>query len=91
MSASLLPSLVARVRAVHPGDLILVRTPGRFYSFFRSLASHDCDHIAVVMPNQVFLHVGPPSIRLLPLQLLLTHTRQPIVTMALPFILLMLT
>jgi hypothetical protein len=34
---------------------------------------------AIVMENGMFLHVGPPTIRLLPVELLLTPNRRPLV------------
>ena len=34
-----------RVEAVRPGDIILVRTGGTFYKFFRSVAGHGFDHL----------------------------------------------
>jgi len=66
-----------RVQLLQPGDLIIVRTPGTFYRFFRGLAGHKFDHLAIVMENGMFLHVGPPTIRLLPVELLLQENRQP--------------
>ena len=39
----------------------------------------DCLSQAIVMENGMFLHVGPPTIRLLPVELLLTPNRRPLV------------
>jgi hypothetical protein len=71
--------LCALKSAVKPGDLIIVRTPGYFYTVFRGLAGHSFDHLAIVLNNHEFLHVGPPLIRLLPIELLLQPNRNPIV------------
>jgi len=68
-----------RAALLSPCDLIVVRTPGTFYSLFRSAAKHKVDHLAIVMENGQFLHVGPPTIRLLPVELLLTPNRRPLV------------
>ena len=38
-----------------------------------------CAVQAIVMENGMFLHVGPPTIRLLPVELLLTPNRRPLV------------
>lgn len=38
-----------------------------------------CACQAIVMENGMFLHVGPPTIRLLPVELLLTPNRRPLV------------
>lgn len=68
-----------RVEAVRPGDIILVRTGGAFYKFFRSVAGHSFDHMAVVLEHGLVLHVGPPDIRLLPASLLLCPGKEPLV------------
>lgn len=72
-------SLAERRNALQPGDLIIVRTPGTFYKFFRGLAGHKFDHLAIVLNDGMFLHVGPPTVRLLPVELLLDPTRSPVV------------
>ena len=71
--------LSARSSAVQPGDLILVRTPGSVYALFRRVSGHVYDHLAVVMEGGQVLHVGPPTIRLLPVALLLQPSRHPVV------------
>ena len=38
-----------------------------------------CTYQAIVYPNGMFLHIGPPTIRLLPVELLLEPKRQPMV------------
>ena len=68
-----------RAAMLQPGDLIVVRTPGTFYHLFRRAAKHSVDHLAIVVENGMFLHVGPPTIRLLPVELLLTPNRRPLV------------
>jgi hypothetical protein len=68
-----------RAAVLQPGDLIVVRTPGTFYRVFRSAANHKVDHLAIVVEKGMFLHVGPPTIRLLPVELLLTPNRRPLV------------
>jgi len=60
-------------------DLVLVVTPGWVYREFRRLASHSYDHLAIALSAHSVLHVGPPTIRLLPASLLLQPRRQPLV------------
>jgi hypothetical protein len=71
--------LKERARALRPADLILVRTPGAFYSLFRAVSAHEYDHLAVVLEHGLVLHVGPPNLRLLPVELLLDPRRRPMV------------
>ena len=70
--------LAPRRAAVRCGDLILIRTPGRLYRYARIVADQAYDHVAVVMRNGMFLHIGPPLIRLLPVELILEPKRTPI-------------
>lgn len=71
--------LIQLKQALKPGDLLIVRTPGQFYRLFRLFTGHKFDHLAIVMNNNEFLHVGPPDIRLLPIELLLQPNRKTIV------------
>lgn len=71
--------LDARISQVQAGDIILTRTPGTFYGCFRKMAGQTYDHLAIVMDSQQFLHVGPPRIRLLPVPLLLSDARSPLI------------
>ncbi|XXQ34106.1 Uncharacterized protein PBTT_04570 [Plasmodiophora brassicae] len=69
----------ACVAALQPGDLILVSTPGAFYSFFRSVTRQPYDHIAGVVTADTALHIGPYKARLLPIARFLTPSRHPLV------------
>ena len=60
-------------------DLVLVRTPGVVYRQFRRLASHSFDHLAIAVSAHSVLHVGPPTVRLLPAALLLQPRRRPLI------------
>ena len=62
---------------VKPGDLILIRTPGKFYEQARKLTRNNYDHVVVVVKEGKVLHVGPPSARLLPIERVLVSFRQP--------------
>lgn len=42
-------------------------------------ANQRFDHLAIVLDKDVFLHVGPPTIRLLPTAILLSERRSPMV------------
>jgi uncharacterized membrane protein YgcG len=62
---------------VQPGDIILVTTPGPFYSFWRSIAASGHDHAVVVVSETHCMHVGPPRARKLLLKRLLFPKRKP--------------
>ena len=72
-----LSAVSGRAAALRPCDLVLVRTPGRFYELLRRCSRQPFDHLAVVMADGRVLHVGPPRIRLLPAELLLQPWRHP--------------
>jgi hypothetical protein len=71
--------LALRRAQLRVGDLILVRTPGTFYRVFRGIAQHAYDHVGIVVSPGRFLHIGPPRIRLLPVELLLAPKRCAVV------------
>jgi len=68
-----------RVEVLQPGDFILIQTPGRVYSFFRRIAGQAYDHMGVMVGPGEFLHIGPPSIRIIPVNALLAPERKPLV------------
>lgn len=64
-------------RLTQPGDIILVTTPGFFYTALRALTQNPHDHAVVVVDAQRVMHIGPPRCRYLPLERLLLPKRQP--------------
>ncbi|KAL7692350.1 putative papain-like cysteine peptidase superfamily [Plasmopara halstedii] len=66
-------------RLVQPGDLIFMTTSGLVYSLGRSLTDNAYDHVVVVLDECTVLHVGMPSVKLMPLERLLLPQRQPVV------------
>jgi hypothetical protein len=64
--------------AVQPGDIVLVATPGIFYSAMRTFTKHPADHALVVLPEQLVFHVSPGRIRMLPLARILDPIRSPL-------------
>jgi hypothetical protein len=64
-----------RLEALQPGDIVLVRTPGNFYRLIRNTTLSDYDHLAVVMTSTEFLHIGPPTVRLLPTSIIMAEQR----------------
>jgi hypothetical protein len=67
------------VRVLRPGDIILTRTPGAFYSAARASADSVYDHVVVVARNGMCIHVGPPIVRLLRIERILDPKRCPLV------------
>ncbi|CAH0475080.1 unnamed protein product [Peronospora belbahrii] len=66
-------------KLVKPGDLIFITTSGLVYSVGRYLTGNAYDHVVVVLDEHMVLHVGTPSVRLMPLERLLLPQRQPVV------------
>ncbi|CAI5730182.1 unnamed protein product [Hyaloperonospora brassicae] len=64
---------------VQPGDLIFSTTSGAVYSMGRYVTENTYDHVVIVMDERTVLHVGMPSVRLMPLERLLLPQRQPVV------------
>ncbi|KAE9048712.1 hypothetical protein PR003_g365 [Phytophthora rubi] len=66
-------------KLVKPGDLIFITTSGLVYSVGRYLTENAYDHVVVVLDESTVLHVGMPSVKLMPLERLLLPQRQPVV------------
>ncbi|KAL4141163.1 hypothetical protein PRNP1_014285 [Phytophthora ramorum] len=66
-------------KLVKPGDLIFITTSGLVYSVGRYLTENAYDHVVVVLDENTVLHVGMPSVKLMPLERLLLPQRQPVV------------
>ncbi|KAL3663108.1 hypothetical protein V7S43_012048 [Phytophthora oleae] len=66
-------------KLVKPGDLIFITTSGLVYSVGRYLTENAYDHVVVVLDEHTVLHVGMPSVKLMPLERLLLPQRQPVV------------
>ncbi|KAG1708832.1 hypothetical protein DVH05_022453 [Phytophthora capsici] len=66
-------------KLVKPGDLIFITTSGLVYSVGRYLTENAYDHVVVVLDERTVLHVGMPSVKLMPLERLLLPQRQPVV------------
>jgi hypothetical protein len=64
---------------VEPGDVILLTTPGIFYSSMRFVTKHPADHAVIVLNNQMVLHVSPGRIRVIPLPRVLEQSRSPLI------------
>lgn len=64
---------------VEPGDLILVRSEGRFFALARRLAANPYDHIAVVTRDRQTINIDKPGARRLPEERLLRPSLQPLV------------
>uniref|UniRef100_H3HC30 Isochorismatase-like domain-containing protein n=1 Tax=Phytophthora ramorum TaxID=164328 RepID=H3HC30_PHYRM len=60
-------------------DLIFITTSGLVYSVGRYLTENAYDHVVVVLDENTVLHVGMPSVKLMPLERLLLPQRQPVV------------
>lgn len=58
VSSEQIQRLAPRKTVLQPGDLILVRTPGTFYEFFRRLSRQPYDHVSIMMDSNLFLHIG---------------------------------
>ncbi|KAG7398310.1 hypothetical protein PHYBOEH_011305 [Phytophthora boehmeriae] len=69
-------------KLVKPGDLIFITTSGLVYSVGRYLAENAYDHVVVVLDEKTVLHVGMPTVKLMPLERLLLPQRQPVVLRA---------
>ncbi|EEY61686.1 uncharacterized protein PITG_02024 [Phytophthora infestans T30-4] len=66
-------------KLVKPGDLIFITTSGLVYSVGRYLTENAYDHVVIVLDENTVLHVGMPSVKLMPLERLLLPQRQPVV------------
>ncbi|KAG7385043.1 hypothetical protein PHYPSEUDO_001979 [Phytophthora pseudosyringae] len=66
-------------KLVKPGDLVFITTSGLVYSVGRYLTENAYDHVVVVLDERTVLHVGMPSVKLMPLERLLLPQRQPVV------------
>ncbi len=56
---------------VQPGDLLLIRTPGRGYAFGRRIGRNRYDHVAVAVGRGMTMNIVSPHARLIPLSRLL--------------------
>jgi hypothetical protein len=64
---------------VRPGDIILLRTPGKLYKLARTTAQNPFDHVVIVMKSGAqVLHVSPPEARLLPLSKVMEPKFEPL-------------
>ncbi|CDW74132.1 leucine rich repeat family protein [Stylonychia lemnae] len=62
-----------------PGDLILIRTPSSIYEAFRRLGESYYDHIAVVLDDQLSLHISYPRTKVVPTILFTHKKKQPLI------------
>jgi hypothetical protein len=67
------------VDQLRPFDLILIRTPGFFYTNMRRVVEHSYDHVAIVLTQSCALHISPPFTRIIPVATLLSPIRKPII------------
>ncbi|ETO75806.1 hypothetical protein F444_08661 [Phytophthora nicotianae P1976] len=67
------------LRLIDAGDLIFITTSGLVYSVGRYLTENAYDHVVIVLDQNTVLHVGMPSVKLMPLERLLLPQRQPVV------------
>ena len=73
-------ALKQSLKRLRPGDIILTRTPGFFYGAARTTARSTYDHCVVVARQAgMVIHVGPPTVRLLRVERIMTPQRHPIV------------
>ncbi len=64
---------------VQPGDLLLIRTPGRIYSLGRKLTRNAYDHVAVVINEGKTLNIVPPRAVVVPVELMSHARRAPLI------------
>ena len=64
---------------LEPGDLILVKSEGRFFAFGRRVAKNPYDHVAVVASDGCTINIDKPRTRLLPQERLLRPSLEPLV------------
>ncbi len=64
---------------VQAGDLILVKTPGFWFTLGRWLTGNPYDHIAVVGRNGQTVNVAKPKVVLVPVERILTRKRAPLI------------
>lgn len=62
-----------------PGDLILVRSPGRIFALGRRLAGNAYDHVAIVVEGGETVNIDKPRVRCLPVERLLRASLAPLV------------
>ena len=62
-----------------PGDIILVKTPSRFYNLMRKLFQSEYDHTVVVVDDERCLHISYPRAKLVPTYLFTHIMREPLI------------
>ena len=72
-------ALKQSLKRLRPGDIVLTRTPGMFYNAARASANSKYDHCVVVAHNGMVYHVGPPTVRRLHMERIITPQRYPCV------------
>ena len=66
-------------KLVKPGDLILIKTPNKFYEMMRKIYNSHYDHIVVVVDTERCLHISFPRAKLVPTYLFTHIIREPLV------------
>ena len=61
-----------------PGDLLIIKSPGRLIDFGRSLVRSEYDHIAVVNKNLDTVNIVFPKTRIIPLEKIADLSRVPV-------------
>ena len=52
------------MKLLHPGDIILIKTPGLFYHSMRLIFSNTYDHVVLVMNEKESLNISAPTSKL---------------------------
>ena len=62
-----------------PGDIVLIRTPGRIYKMFREATKQPYDHAVCVVNEGMCVHVSSPVVKKLKFEKFLLPRRQPMI------------